>query len=72
MKDNVRVCQGDGSECFVCERETPKGTPVIAVSFDVPALVTTITVNRHMHLDCAGELQALLDLRIRQAKAGRW
>lgn len=71
MKDNVKVKDGDGGECFVCERPTTKGAFVISVSFDIPVLVTTIKVNRDMHLECAVDLKDLLDLRIRQAENRR-
>ena len=68
MKDNVGVRLAEGDACFVCDGPTTKGEPVVCVAFDVPAYITTFKVNRDMHVGCASELLALLDLRIKQAQ----
>lgn len=69
-RDSVRVEVGKGDRCFVCEEPTPTGKRVLSVSFDVPIFLATIKVKRDMHVECAKDLRALLDLKIKQATVG--
>jgi hypothetical protein len=68
MRDNIRVESGEGGDCCICDVKLPTGAPVIAVTFDVPVLVTFLKVSRRMHVECAEELSGILRLAVKQAR----
>jgi hypothetical protein len=68
IENNVKVVVSEGGECFVCNEPIEDGNKVISVSFAVPALITTVTVHRQMHLMCAEKLGKLLEKRLKEAR----
>ena len=69
IDNNIRAGKArGGEECFACERGLANGEPAIWFVFEVPALITTITVNRAAHLGCADHFYRILGKRIKDAR----
>ena len=68
FQDNVRVVVSGGEECFVCERRIQPRAFVVQVSFKVPLVITSTTVERQMHLACAEQLRDTLQDRIDEGR----
>lgn len=67
LEKNVTLGRSAGGGCGICDDPIKKNDPVIKVTFEVPVLITTINVDREMHLECAEKLSGMLRTRLREA-----
>ena len=68
FQDNVKVVVSAGEECFVCEKPIRSRGIAVQVSFRIPLVITSTTVERQMHLVCAEALRDTLDERIDEGR----
>jgi hypothetical protein len=68
LDDGVQARISLGGGCFLCDDKIESGEPTVFIRVDIPAILTTIKVEKEMHLNCAAELAVLVQLRIKQAK----
>lgn len=64
---NVVLHRSAGGPCGICDDPIPKNAVVVKVTFEVPIMITTVNVDREMHLECADRLAETLRRRLREA-----
>ncbi len=57
------------TECEICLKPMPAGTPAIILKTDIPMLVTTYHVRAAMHIECAKPVKDRIELLYFEAKS---
>jgi hypothetical protein len=60
------VRSAGGTSCLGCQEEIRRGAPVIRVSVDVPVVISTVTVKKELHPDCALEMKKVIEDRLHE------
>jgi len=66
LEKNLKRTASAGDDCLVCEKMIASGDACLLVAFNVPVLITTMKVEKYLHLDCAKELRDLIDKRLKE------
>ena len=64
---NVVLRRSAGGPCGICDDPIKKDAVVIKVTFEVPIMITTVNVDREMHLECGERLSDTLRRRLKEA-----
>lgn len=67
LEKNVTLGRSAGGGCGICDDPIKKNEAVVKVTLQVPVLITSIKVDREIHLECAERLAGMLRQRLREA-----
>lgn len=60
------------TECEICLKPMPAGTPAIVLKTELNLLITTHQVRAAMHVECAKPVKDRIDLLYFEAKSKGW
>jgi len=67
LDENVVLEVSKGGDCGICDRKIERGEQVIRVRFAVPVVVTSVKVDREIHLECGEDLSRHLKKKLLEA-----
>lgn len=66
LQKGIQAVRSAGSSCLGCQEEIARGAPVIRVSIEVPVVISTMTVKKELHPDCALEMKKVIEDRLHE------